>query len=108
MEPDFAVTSQAGSLGEARRALLAVRGRFDLALVDLRLPDGDGVDLVREFRRRHPRGRALVLTSVIDPVHHRRAIEAGALRVISKAAHPGEIVSHLRLALRSETECPNH
>jgi DNA-binding NarL/FixJ family response regulator len=37
-----------------------------------------------------------VLTAVIDPAHHARAIDAGAAGIISKAAQPAEIVAHIR------------
>jgi DNA-binding NarL/FixJ family response regulator len=44
----------------------------------------------------HPRARILALTAVIDPAHHARAIDAGAVRIISKAAHPAEIIAWIR------------
>ena len=96
LEPDLVVVAQAGSLAEARAMLAGVIGRVDVALIDLQLPDGDGVEIVRDVRMIHPRGRVLVLTAVIDQAHHARAIDAGAAAILSKAAHPSEIVACVR------------
>jgi DNA-binding NarL/FixJ family response regulator len=97
-EPDLVVVAQAGSLAEARAVLPEIAGRVDVALIDLLLPDGDGVEVVRDVRDLHPRPRMLVLTAVIDPAHHARAIDAGAAGVISKAAQPTEIITTIRRA----------
>src|SRR5215208_2289367 len=82
-EPDLVVVAQAGSLAEARAVLPEIAGRVDVALIDLLLPDGDGVEVVRDVRDLHPRPRMLVLTAVIDPAHHARAIDAGAAAILS-------------------------
>jgi DNA-binding NarL/FixJ family response regulator len=97
-EPDLVVVAQAGSLVEARAVLPEIAGRVDVALIDLLLPDGDGVEVVRDVRDLHPRPRMLVLTAVIDPARHARAIDAGAAGVISKAAQPAEIITTIRRA----------
>ena len=61
LEPDIAVVAQAGSLAEAR-AVLAETG-VDVAVVDLELPDGDGVDLVPDVRAANPEAASRVLTA---------------------------------------------
>jgi len=95
-EPDLVVVAQAGSLAEARAVLAEVIDRVDVALIELRLPDGDGIEIVRDVRMNYPRGRIVVLTAVIDPTHHARAIAAGAVAVLSKAAQPDVIVACVR------------
>jgi DNA-binding NarL/FixJ family response regulator len=95
-EPDLLVVAQAGSVIEARKMLAGLLGSIDVALIDLQLPDGDGVEVLRDVGVMHPRARTLVLTAVIDPAHHARAINAGAAGIISKAAQPAEIVAHIR------------
>ena len=97
-EPDLVVVAQAGSLAEARAVLAEVIERVDVALIELRLPDGDGMEIVRDVRMHYPRGRIVVLTAVIDRTHHARAIDAGAAAVLSKAAQPDEIVACVRCA----------
>jgi DNA-binding NarL/FixJ family response regulator len=95
-EPDLLVVAQAGSVIEARKMLAGILGSIDVALIDLQLPDGDGVEVLRDVGVIHPRARILVLTAVIDPAHHARAIDAGAAGIISKAAQPAEIVACIR------------
>lgn len=51
-EPDIELLAQAGSLAEAREQ--AARFEFDVAVLDLGLPDGNGVDLIGELRRSNP------------------------------------------------------
>ncbi len=66
------------------------RGAVGLALVDLGLPDLDGVDLVREIHRRAPEMRIVVITAY----HERRgeAIAAGASAFLGKPFDPEQIV----------------
>jgi len=93
-EPEFSVVAQAGSLAEARRILSAVE-RIDLAVIDLSLPDGDGIEAVRALHDAHPRAMALILTASIDPTDHARAVEAGAAGVLHKAVSITAIVGAL-------------
>src|SRR5438128_10652145 len=81
-EPDIAVVGQAGSLAEARRILEGV----EVAVVDLGLPDGPGVELVHELRAANPLGAVLILTASLDRREHARAVEAGASGVLHKSA----------------------
>jgi DNA-binding NarL/FixJ family response regulator len=93
-QPDFEVVAQAGSLDEARRVL---RGReVDLAVIDLALPDGEGVELIEDLREASPLFAALVLTASLDEADHARAIEAGAAGVLHKSADVAEIIDATR------------
>lgn len=95
-EPDLNVVAQAGSLAEAREALATVADTIDVALIDLRLPDGIGVDIVRDLRAANPEAFSLVLTADPDKLHHARALEAGASGVLSKSAQLSEIIDAIR------------
>ena len=64
-ESDLTVVGEAGSLAEARELLLTVGEALDVVLVDLQLPDGDGVTLIDELQDGRFRTRVLVLTA--DP-----------------------------------------
>ena len=81
-EPDLEVVAQAGSLAEARQALL--EGRLDVAVLDLALPDGDGSDLIGELRRRNPGVSIVVLSAAMGPGDLDEAVAAGADAVLDK------------------------
>jgi DNA-binding NarL/FixJ family response regulator len=93
-EQDLTIVAQAGSLTEARATL--AEPPVDVAVVDLGLPDRDGVDLVGDVRAANPTGAVLILTGETDRRHLARAVEAGASGVLSKAAPLDEIVSAVR------------
>jgi DNA-binding NarL/FixJ family response regulator len=100
-QPDFEVVAQAGSLGEARRVM---RGReADLGVIDLALPDGEGVELIEDLREVNPLFAALVLTASLDRTEHARAIEAGAAGVLHKSADVDEIMHATRRLAAGET-----
>ncbi len=99
LEPDMQVVAQAGSLAEARRVLKDV----DVAVVDLDLPDGSGVDLVGELRTANPHGSVLVLTASVVRLQLARAVEAGAAGVMNKSARIDEIIDAVRRLSAGET-----
>ena len=79
---DLAFAAQAGTLAEARAAL--GRQGFDVALVDLGLPDGNGIDLIRELARERPETDVMVVTVFGDEAHVLASIEAGATGYLLK------------------------
>ena len=69
---------------------------FDVAIVDLMLPDGDGTEVVRRIKAAYPRTRVAVLSSVLDISG---ALEAGADEALGKAVPLQEMIEVLgRLA----------
>jgi DNA-binding NarL/FixJ family response regulator len=92
-EPDLEVAAQAGTLAEAREAL---GGRFDVAVVDLGLPDGDGSELIGELRRASPGSSVLVLSATIKPEHLDDLRRAGANTVLAKVESPPIIAEEVR------------
>ena len=87
----YAVT-HAGSLAAARAALPA---GFDLLLLDVRLPDGSGFDLLREARRRNPEQPAVFLTACDDEIHTVLGLDLGADDYIAKPFRLQELLSRL-------------
>lgn len=94
-QPDLMVVAQAGSLAEGRD-LLGMPDGFDVAVVALGLPDGDGEDLIRELRGVKPRVSILALTMSLDHRKHARAREAGAGKVLGKESALGEVLGAIR------------
>ena len=100
-EPDLEVVAQAGSLAEGRRVLEQVQA-IDVAVVDLHLPDGNGVDLIRDLRAANPHAKALTLTASSDQREYARAVEAGAEGVAHKSVGICEIIDLVRRLSRGE------
>ena len=90
-EPHLTVVAEAGSLAAARHLLTQVT--VDVALVDLDLPDGSGVAVIRELCAVNPDAQVLVLTSSGDRQEHALAVAAGASGVLSKAVGSAEIIA---------------
>jgi two-component system, NarL family, nitrate/nitrite response regulator NarL len=97
-DPGFEVVTQAGTLAEARRDLDERKTRvgIDAAIIDLALPDGNGVDLVGDLRSHNPDLTVLVLSATLSPGNLVKVVQAGADGVLDKLAGPGEIIGSLR------------
>jgi two-component system, NarL family, nitrate/nitrite response regulator NarL len=93
-EPDFRVIAEASSLAEIRQELRQVA--VDVALVELALPDGGGVELIRDLRTLNPEARVVVVTASEDRHERAVAFAAGASGVLSKTAHAAEIIAAIR------------
>jgi CheY-like chemotaxis protein len=86
---------EAGSLAEARARLR--EGGLDAALIDVRLPDGDGLDLVRQLNNgAATRIPTLVLTAYLDHEVAAQAMGAGARGALSKVVSVPETVEALK------------
>jgi DNA-binding NarL/FixJ family response regulator len=85
----------------ARQAMIAIsRATVDVALVDLGLPDGSGIDVIKAIRRRQPRCDVMVISIFQDEEVVLGAIEAGAAGYLLKDSAPPDIVASIR-ALRA-------
>ena len=68
----------------------------DVAILDVRLPDGDGVSVCREVRNHHPRTACLMLTSFADDEALFEAIMAGASGYVLKQVRGADLVEAVR------------
>lgn len=92
-----AVVSTAKNFQEARHAIECRGGvSFDLALIDIGLPDGDGVDLIERLAKRSPDCLCVVTTIYDDDIHIFRAIQAGANGYLLKYHKTERLVELLR------------
>lgn len=95
-EGEFEVVDQAGSISEVRGISDGSLKEIDVAIVDLALPDGDGMDLIEEFSSGNPRTTTLVLSASVEPGRLARSVEAGASGVLHKSTPIKEIVDAVR------------
>ena len=79
---------------EEGRAMIGTGEPFDVVVLDLSLPDGEGTELIPEIRNRHPRTRVVVLSAREDVGEI--ASEAGADAAIPKETPLPDIISSLR------------
>lgn len=98
-QPDMRVVARTQSVSEGQRHLSGGEG-FDVAVVDLHLPDGEGTSLIEEMRESCPDVRVVVLTISIDQEEHARAREAGAEEVLSKSDDLLDILGAIRRIAR--------
>ena len=94
VEEDLAVVGEASTAAEALSRVPAVQP--DVAVLDVRLPDGDGVTVCRELRSRLPDLRCLMLTSFADDQALFDAIMAGAAGYVLKQIRGADLVGAIR------------
>jgi two-component system, NarL family, response regulator DevR len=99
--PEFHVVAEAGTVAEAIEA--ARRFRPDLAIMDVRLPDGSGVEACREIRAELPDTRVVMLTSYPDEDAVLSAIVAGASGYLLKQVRARDLVAALEAVGRGES-----
>ncbi|MHB1432462.1 MAG: response regulator [Streptosporangiaceae bacterium] len=93
-EPDLVVVGEAGTAASALARIPALRP--DVAVLDVRLPDGDGVSVCREIRSKMPEVACLMLTSFGDDEALFDAIMAGAAGYVLKQIHGTDLVGAVR------------
>lgn len=100
-EADLEVVGEASTAKEALRRLAPTRP--DVAVLDVRLPDGDGVSVCREIRSQMPEVACLMLTSFADDEALFAAIMAGAAGYVLKQIRGTDLVDAIRRAGRGES-----
>src|SRR3954471_14693014 len=93
-EPGIEVVAEAGGVDEALARIGATSP--DVVVVDVRLPDGDGVSLCRALRERDPAPKCLVLTAFDDEQALVEAIMAGAAGDVVKQVRGQDLVDAVR------------
>ena len=96
---DLTVTQQAGTL-EAALALDC--SEMDVAVLDVRLPDGSGVDLCRSLRENYPHLSCLMLTSFADNEALNASVLAGAQGYVLKNVRGDDLVNSIRRVAQGE------
>jgi DNA-binding NarL/FixJ family response regulator len=97
----FQVVAEAGTVEEA--IAMADRHVPDLVIMDVRLPDGSGIEACREIRAAHPATRVVMLTSYPDEEAVLSAIVAGASGYLLKQVRARDLVAALESVGRGES-----
>ena len=100
-EEDLVVVGEAGTAEEAYGRIPATSP--NVAVLDVRLPDGDGVEVCREIRSGHPEISCLMLTSFADDEAIYAAIMAGASGYVLKQVRGTDLIDAIRRVGRGES-----
>jgi DNA-binding NarL/FixJ family response regulator len=98
-EEDLEVAWQSGSMADTRYIHL---NGVDVAVVDPLLPDGDGLELIREVCVANPNALALVLSHRLDPALYHQALGAGAVEVLATNIGIEEVINAVRRSAEAE------
>ncbi|MFI9152449.1 response regulator [Streptomyces sp. NPDC053367] len=100
-EPDITVVGEAATVEQALARVPALRPQ--VAVLDVRLPDGDGVTVCRELRSRMPDLACLMLTSFDDEEALLDSIMAGAAGYVLKQIQGSDLVAAVRTVARGQS-----
>ena len=100
LEQGMAVVGQAGTAGEALREIPKLKP--DVVLVDLNIPDRDGMELLATLRAQIPSARLLVLSGYDDEFRVAEALRAGAQGYLVKTSEVAEVIDGIRRIARGE------
>jgi len=96
-EPDFAVCGEAGTAREAMEAL--ARLKPDLVLVDMGLPDKDGLELIKDIQALHPGLPVLAMSMQDESLYAARVLRAGGRGYVMKQEGPERLAAAIRTVL---------
>ncbi len=83
--------------GSASETLKAVRDKaYDIVLLDISFPDGNGLDVLRQIRSHGPSTRVLLLSTYSEEQYARRALRSGAAGYLTKDRAPDELIDAIR------------
>jgi DNA-binding NarL/FixJ family response regulator len=99
LEIDFSVVGEAATGQTA--LLLAQATQPDVVLLDIKLPDQDGIAVAGQLQQVAPQSRVIIVTLYDDPRHRSGAKAAGAAGFVAKQEPPEKLLTAIREALKS-------
>lgn len=98
------VVRSSSSVSDAKRRL--GKDVFDLVISDLRLPDSDGIDLLKWLKSTHPSLPLIMMTSYAEIQTAVQAMKLGAADYIAKPLNPDELLGKIKELVRMEEKAP--
>ena len=102
-EKDFEIVGEATSGSQVMP--LVSSARPDVVLIDLRLPEIDGLTCLERISAKHPTVRVLLFSGVDDRAQIAVALERGACAYLVKSIHPGDLAAVIRQAVAGSFFC---
>jgi DNA-binding NarL/FixJ family response regulator len=99
-QPDMVLVAQARDGLEA--VAVALNTRPDVIILDLKMPQQDGLTAMRQIREQMPEARCIILTSFTDDTQVLDAVQAGAMGFLNKDAHHDELLAAIRAVSRGD------
>jgi DNA-binding NarL/FixJ family response regulator len=96
----FEVCGEAGSESEAMA--LAEEKHPDLTIVDITLKSGNGIDLIKQLKERHPKLKILVVSAFQESLYGERALRAGALGYLNKQETNTKLLEAIEVVMRGD------
>jgi two-component system, NarL family, invasion response regulator UvrY len=91
-------------IGEAERGADAVRqvreGGWDVVVLDISLPDRNGIEVLKQIKKEHPKTRVLMLSMHDEGLYALRALKSGASGYITKQSAPSELMAAIHQVAR--------
>lgn len=93
--------TEIGEAATGNEALDCIRsGHWDLVLLDIKMPDRSGLDILRQVRASHPETKVLVLSGFPERQYAMNVLKAGASGYLPKEAAPEELLAAMRAVLK--------
>jgi DNA-binding NarL/FixJ family response regulator len=103
-QDDFNVVAAVGDAASARAATESLKP--DLVILDVKLPDADGIELAHELHQLRPELKILILTALDDPERVVEAVRAGVIGWVRKEGSIQDLTDALRAAVRGASWIP--
>lgn len=101
-ETDIEIVAEAESGAEVLP--LTHASRPDLVLLDIRMPEMDGLEVLKRLRARHPDLRVAMLSAIDEPEVAAQALQRGAVAYLGKRVEPGTLATTLRKIIEGTLE----
>jgi DNA-binding NarL/FixJ family response regulator len=101
---EIKIVAEAGNGAEAVK--MAIKHKPEVVLLDIRMPDGDGLEALDKIHRELPSARVVMLSTYDNPTYVARAVALGASDYVLKGASRQQLIATITAA--AEGKCPSH